>query len=488
MASQPCLPVLPYGNPSTLSGLSETSSFHSSPESFIASRILAFQASNPSLADLRTPIRAKILNRNVAVISSYSHVRQLLCEEEKTSCLSAGKAYAELMGPFFPPPNLLLADPPAHAPMKGAWRTRMASLSAEIRPMIRKIVVEYFRGFESGSTIDLYESMKELSWRLILGMFTAAYEKDAADIQALQEDILRGQFSLFPVTISAGLWRSPRAKGKAARKKLQTLLKSRAQEGRKGCPFVTNSVTETEDVANHLILFTSSLAVKSLASLLTATLLNLFLYLEPGRNDDDTHATRILSLKDSNVRSRLLRNMILETERLSPPVVGVMRRITQDMVLSSTQEQIQDTLLLKDWDVWLYFVGATRDSAVFGDEADLFRPGKHFELTGHGSGAGYGFAYGAGPKSCLGEELMREVVTTVATTCLGSDSQDEEGTKTMIQLQGNHKDIPKGVQGWLGWQRNVKPEEWARDMKQLPTQRPLKAVMVKLVHNLGTES
>lgn len=488
MASRPCLPVLPYGNSSTLSGLSETSSFHSSPESFIASRVIAFQASNPSLADLRSPIRAKILNRNVAVISSYCHVRQLLCDEERTSCLSAGEAYAELMGPFFPPPNLLLADSPAHAPMKTTWRTRMASLPAEMRPMIQKSVVEYFRGFRSGSTIDLYESMKELSWRLILGIFMAASERDAAEIQALQEDILRGQFSLFPVTISAGIWRSPRAKGKAARKKLLTLLKARAQGGRKGCPFVTNSVTETDDVANHLILFTSSLAVKSLASLVTATFLNLFIYLEPGRNDDDTNATRITSFKDSNVRSELLRNILLETERLSPPVVGVMRRITQDMILSSVQEQIQDTLLLKDWDVWLYFVGASRDPAVFGDEADLLRPGKHFELTGHGSGAGYGFAYGAGPKSCLGEELMRQIVTTVAMTCLGSDSQDEGGTQTMIQLQGNHKDIPKGVQGWLGWQGNVKPEEWARDMKQLPTQRPQKAVMVELVHNLGAES
>ncbi len=486
MSSLPRPPILPHGNPSTLSGLSETFSFHSSPESFITSRVLAFQASNPTLADSRTPIRARVLNRNVAVISSYDHVRQILCDEDIALKVSAGKAYEELMEPFFPPPNLLLADPPAHQPMKDVWKSRMRSLHAEVGSMVQEVVVEYFRGFISGSTIDLYESMKELSWRLILGIFTAASEEDAAEIEALQEDLLRGQFSLFPVSINAKLWRSPRAKGKAARKKLHVLLKARIENRAKTCPFATKSSTEVEDVASHLLLFTSSLAVKSLASLLTAVLLNLFIYLEAGRGDGDTHASRILTLTDRADQFELLQSTILETERLSPPVVGIMRRTTQDIVLSSRQNDIQDTLLPKHWDVWLYFVGAGRDPATFGEAADLFRPGRYYNPNENVNDLGHGFAYGAGPKSCLGEGLMRKIVTTVAATCLGLQSEKLDPNRR-IRLQGSPSDIPKGVQGWLGWQRNVKPEEWARDMKQLPTQRPLRAVMVKLVHNLDSE-
>jgi len=485
LGSQPCLPVLPHGNSSTLSSLSETFSFHSSPESFITSRVLAFQASNPTLADSRTPIRANVLNRNVAVISSYKHVRQILHDEDKASSLSAGKAYDKLMAPFFPPPNLLLADPPAHRPMKDVWKTRMESLPAKVHPIVQKTAVEYFRGFRSGATIDLYESMKELSWRLILGIFTAASEEDAAEIEALQEDLLRGQFTLFPISINAKLWRSPRAKGKAARKRLQTLLKARVEDRAKACPFAANGDVEAEDVARHLLLFTSSLAVKSLASLLTAVLLDLFIYREAGRRDGDTHASNI-SLSNAVDRLELLKSMILETERLSPPVVGIMRRTTQDIILASGQEHTQDTLVPKDWDVWLYFVGAGRDPAVFGDTADLFRPGRYHDLKENVCGAEHGFAYGAGPKSCLGEDLMREVVMNVASTVLGLDSEKLEA-KPSIELQGKRNDIPKGVQGWLGWQQNIKPEEWARDMKQLPTQRPLKAVMVKLVHNLGPD-
>jgi len=231
MTSKPRLPVLPYGSPTTFSGLSETFSFHSSPESFVKSRVLAFQATNPTLADSRTPIRAKVLNRSVAVISPNDHVRQILCDEENALKLSAGKAYDELMAPFFPPPNLLLTDPPHQQPMKDIWRERMASFPDEIRPIVEEIAVSHFRTIPSGSTVDLYECMKSLSWSLMLNIFLSAsndhYQnpEDAAEVERLQEDLLWGQFSLLPVSINTLFWRSPRAKGLTARKELQALLK-----------------------------------------------------------------------------------------------------------------------------------------------------------------------------------------------------------------------------------------------------------------------
>ncbi|KAL2048373.1 hypothetical protein N7G274_000284 [Stereocaulon virgatum] len=487
MASQPRLPVLPHGSPTTLSGLAETFSFHSSPEAFITSRVLAFQSSHPDLADSRTPIRAKVLNRNIAVISSYDHAEQLLCEEHLAASLSAGKAYDDLMAPFFPPPNILLADPPAHQPMKHAWMAKMASMPDEIRPLIQETALLYFKEFKSGSTIDLYESMKELSWQLILGVFMSApserqkAQKDQAEIESLHEDLLRGQFSLFPVGINLGVWRSPRARGLAARKKLQQLLKERVQKGMAGCPFTTQGETDEDDVANHLLLFTSSLAVKSLASLLTAVMLNL--YISPnsaGIRSSQSPASRILSLENTSNRDELLKSIILETERLSPPVVGIMRRTVQDINLFSNHEATQDIIIPKGWDVWLYFVGAARDRASFGDTADLFLPERFYGLVEGTASEKKGFAFGAGAKSCLGENLIRHIVTNVAATCLDMGS----APKTRIELQCDAADIPKGVQGWLGWEKNVTPEEWAKDMKQLPTQRPVKGLMVKLIHGI----
>lgn len=488
MTSQPCLPVLPYGSPTTLSGLSETFSFHASPEAFITSRVLAFQASNESLADSRTPIRAKVLNRNIAVVSSYDHIKQLLCDEAIISRLNAGKAYDDFMAPFFPSPNLLLADGPSHQPMKNAWASRMASLLDEIQSLVQEAVRFHFRDIPSASTIDLYESMKALSWKLILSIFMSSSDerdrarKDAAEIESLQEDLLRGQFSLFPVSISTPLWRSPRAKGLAARKKLQSLLKARVQRGKKGCPFATSDAADQDDIANHLLLFTSSLAVKSLASLLTAVMLNLYVYRDKASSQQATSvASRILNSEIARDRDELLKSIILETERLSPPVVGIMRRTTQDIILSTQKERFQDTLIPQGWDVWLYLVGAARDPAVFGKMADLFSPGRYYNTADGAEDSRPGFAFGAGSKSCLGETLMREVVTTVAKTCLGMNG----GSKGGVVLEASMEDLPRGVQGWLGWQKDVKPEEWARDMKQLPTQRPIKGVMVKVVHDLG---
>ena len=487
MTSQPRLPVLPYGSPTTLSGLSETFSFHASPEAFITSRVLT---SNASVADSRIPIRAKVLNRNIAVVSSYDHIKQLLCNEASTSRLSAGKAYDDLMAPFFPPPNLLLADGPIHRLMKDDWVSRMASLPDEIQTLVQETILSHFRGIPSESTIDLYKSMKALAWKLILSIFMSSSDerdqaqKDAAEIESLQEDLLRGQFSLFPVSISTPLWRSPRAKGLAARRKLQSLLKARVQKGKKGCPFATFSSADEDDIANHLLLFTSSLAVKSLASLLTAVMLNLYVCRDEASSQQaNSIAARILNLQIAKDRDKLLKSTILETERLSPPVVGIMRRTTQDITLSAQEERFQDTLIPQGWDVWLYFVGAARDPAVFGNTADSFLPERYYNTADGAEDPKPGLAFGAGPKSCLGETLMREVVTTVAKTCLGMNG----GANGGVDLKVTMEDVPRGVQGWLGWQKDVKPEEWARDMKQLPTQRPVKGVMVQVMHDLSPE-
>ena len=437
-----------------------------------------------------TPFRAKVLNRNIAVVSSYDHIKKLLCDEANTSKLSAGKAYDDLMAPFFPPPNLLLADGPSHQLNKDSWVSRMASLPAEIQSLVQETLLSHFRDIPSESTVDLYESMKALSWKLILSIFISSSDerdqaqKDAAEIESLQEDLLRGQFSLFPVTISTPLWRSPRAKGLAARKKLQSLLKARVQKRNRSCPFAISDSAEEDDIASHLLLFTSSLAVKSLASLLTAVMLNLYVYRDEASSQQATSvASRILSLELARDRDELLKSTILETERLSPPVVGIMRRTTQDITLSAQEERLQDTLIPQGWDVWLYFVGAARDPAVFGKTADSFLSGRYYKTVEIAEDPRPGFAFGAGPKSCLGEALMREVVTTVAKTCLGMNG----GSRARVVLEASMNDVPTGVQGWLGWEKDVKPEDWARDMKQLPTQRPIKGVTVKVVHDLNLE-
>ena len=78
------------------------------------------------------------------------------------------------------------------------------------------------------------------------------------------------EFSLFPVSVNAGIWHSPRKRGIKAKEKLQQLLRSRLKiRGQSACP-VARSKPESEeslqDTVNHVLLFTSSLAAKALVS------------------------------------------------------------------------------------------------------------------------------------------------------------------------------------------------------------------------------
>lgn len=462
-------PQLPWGNPSTLQGVSENFSFHASPESFITQRVLRLHRSNPEMVDSRAPVRAKILNRNVAVVSSHDQVRQVL---EATSTDDSGDspafvasaAYDKLMGPFFPSPNLLLADGAAYARMRKPWDERVADLPDQLREGVAKIAkahVERMCRETADGPANLYESMKELAWQILLEAFLGLQPGDAkfAEIEQLQEDLLRGQFSLFPVSINTGLWHSPRKRGINAKLKLQKVIGEHLRvQGGNACPFARSAGgrDKIQEVADHLLLFTSSLAAKGLASLLTAAFCNLF-FSPP----DDPRRTGC----QSQVREGAidLKSIVLETERLSPPIVGVMRRTTRDVVLISSGAAA-DTIIPSGWDTWLYFVGAGRDPKTYGPDCEQFRPSRYARGEVPES-----FAFGSGPKTCLGRAFMHEVICQILHTFI------EEGVTTS-SVSGLE---PEGVRAWLGWSEEpVSPDVWASDVKQLPTQHPTKPIMV----------
>ncbi|KAI4188553.1 MAG: hypothetical protein L6R41_002068 [Letrouitia leprolyta] len=322
--------------------------------------------------------------------------------------------------------------------------------------------------------------MKSFSWLILLSAFVPEEGQDAthAEIEALHEDLLRGQFSLFPVSINTPFWRSPRSKGLQACQNLQSLFTSTVDTGK--CPFSHSNDGEGQDIANHLLLFTSSLAAKALASFLTAVLLNVYVFHENGVS----LSAKIQALEDADKRSKYIRSIIYETERLSPPVVGIMRHTSRDIVIASRDDVTPSTLVPTAWDIWLYFVGAGRDSAEFGKTAEKFVFDRYLKTE---STQPEGFAFGSGPKTCLGKDLMRIVASELVETCLGQNSKigkDNTSDRSVITFHSDQDALPSGTQSWLGWKSGIEPEAWARDMKQLPTQRPRKPVLVKLDHQL----
>lgn len=228
--------------------------------------------------------------------------------------------------------------------------------------------------------------------------------------------------------------------------------------------------------------------------------LNLFVWRDnkAGAREDQQEPLSLASLIRSqghpSSRRKMLRSILLETERLSPPVVGVMRRVQRDVVLRpDARNQAAggaDHAVPAGNDIWLYLSGAARDPAVFGDDADLFRWDRYMdsgsrshsledECEGETEGVSAGLAYGAGPKMCLGVDVVREVVGVVAEVMV------EEGEFNLGLVDGEGKGgnallLDKGVRGWLGWEAGVGAEAVARGMKQLPVQRPRRVINVRV--------
>ena len=461
--------------------LNQTFAFHASPEDFISARLQELAVSDPGLLPSngeKSIVRASILNRNVHVVTSYRLCREILYsdgqkqsnrirpsspdEELRPDTFAVGPAYRELMYDWFPSPNILMEDGLAHAQHKQQWKEQLSTLPSDTDTTTRDIARAFITStLIPGSRLDLYESLKTLSWDLIfrvfLGLDRATDPKTFSNVETAQEALLRGQFSLFPVSVNTPFWQSARSKGLRARQELQVMLAEHLDlREPSNCPLLRQTQCTKLDVSSHCLLFTSSITNKALSSLLTAVLANLFLM--PG----DQSLASLVRSQPEKLREETLRSTILETERLSPPVIGVMRRVQQDLVLSTGDGDDVSHQVPAAHDVWLYLAGANRDGTVF-EEAERF----HFDRFMHENSEDrpHGLGFGAGPKACLGLDTVRQIVTTVV----------QELIVAGVELEGTT--VEEGVKGWLGWE-DVAPSAIARDLKQLPCQRPRNPIMV----------
>lgn len=484
-------PVLSSGFSTPVSVLSESLSFHASPHAFLTQRGQSTDAENKN--SFPKAVAARILNRKVAILASHRQCVEVLSAGAKSdgsasslrksdnnpvdgTTFAALPAYQQLMADFFPPPNLLLLPYQDHETKRQPWDTHMMNVRDMSKPFLQSIAETELSQWANGLQIDLYESMKALSWKLLLGVFLGVGPEDTLyqSIATWQEDLLRGQFSLFPVSIRTPFWSSARSRGIQARRQLQKALLEffAAGSDSTSCPFAAAKADtiENDEVAANVLLFTSSIAVKSLASLLTAFILNLYLF-----DDGGTTLAEQIRQSEPAARDALLKGALYETERLSPPIIGVMRRVQHDIVLKQADSTNLDAdasvTVPSGWDAWLYFAGAGRQECDYAN-AQQFDPRRFINVT---TGSDLSkecpplpLAFGHGKKTCLGRGLVRDTVKVVARTMIASG----------IQLQG--KVEAHGVCAWLGWldMNSVTSEQIARDMKQLPSQRPREPIQL----------
>ncbi|KAK5168441.1 uncharacterized protein LTR77_007011 [Saxophila tyrrhenica] len=497
------------------SRITQSLTFHQSPGSFIFDRSQWPDSDDTTRAERIPPVvTAEILNRNVHIVSSYRLCKAILTCNETSGAreaepssgdarldgqklppdtFTAGPAYEQLMAAFFPPPDILLQDGKSHHESKNKWKTSFAGLIENCIPHVeiltRQALNLQIGPFPRDRPFDLYEALKDFAWDLLLGVFLGlrrdTNKKNFGEIVSRQEDLLRGQFSLFPVALSVPFWSSARSRGLKAVRNLGPAMRKhlnhqweRSQqpsESGQSCPFAHgikagSSGLSEEEIVSHTRLFTSSIANKALASLLTAYFMNMFLWRDSEhQHDEGSLASLVASQADPDTRHSMLSSILLETARLSPPVVGVMRRSMETVKLEQDMapDESSSHTIPAGHDAWLYFVAANRDPSVFKDPGE-FRWDRF--MSGETS-QDLGLAFGAGCKTCLGADLTHQICITVMHTLLDCG----------LKIEGRVEEA--GVKQWLGWDRSPSPEAMARDLKQLPCQKPRRPVMVTLCRN-----
>jgi len=396
--------IPPGESKSILWTITQSRSFHNDPNAFITTRLRKYESSI---------IRVNLLYRDIAIVSRYEDVRNLFLLEGASST-----GYEDLIADFFKQPNLLLQD--RETGEWKAWRREWEQIITEID--VSSIPSIIHDGLCDG---DIYRTMKNLSQRLIDHMF-------GIQTQSLQKDIFRGQFSI-PVGVNTRIFQSGRSRGLAA---VETLHKQISQN-LGSCPYLQRTTLPEENQSRHVLMFTSSLVVKAVASLLSATVLHL---------SDKRLLKHIHSSADPQ---SILRSIMLECERLSPPIIGCVRRATRPVRLGGVE-------IPQGWDLWSYFVAANRDAAIY-SSPDTFQYDRFL------SDIPEPLTFGYGAKHCLGRELVRGIVMEVL---------------SQVSVCGiSHTPLSRDVQYWLG----LSPIQ-ASGIKQLPTQRPRLPITVSFTN------
>jgi len=113
----------------------------------------------------------------------------------------------------------------------------------------------------------------------------------------------------------------------------------------------------------------------------------------------------------------LTRGLVNETLRLFPPVAYIVRKAVDDLELRSGR------VLHAGDEIALLIADANRDPAVYGEDADAFRPRRYTELPPQYPQ--YGLSFGAGPHLCIGRPLV---------TAGGVDSRETRMPRVMNRI------------------------------------------------------
>lgn len=218
----------------------------------------------------------RVLNRPTVFLTSNSAVQELL--KEKWTNFSFGYNEYGMMQLF--DENLIFLEGDAWCEMKRSLeRVFHRDSVAQSMEQCHHIIKEHFKQMTTGKPIVVYEMFKALATQLSIALFLShdIGNRDAQEVSELMSTHWRGMISV-PVSVRApwAWWKSGYSKALTAKDRLTEIiseyLKSNPSNIASG---IQESCTDQDTAVRQLLLFTSALIPKALASLLTSTVLAL---------------------------------------------------------------------------------------------------------------------------------------------------------------------------------------------------------------------
>ncbi|XP_005094133.1 beta-amyrin 28-monooxygenase [Aplysia californica] len=341
---------------------------------------------------------ARFLNKPTLFVCSSEGVQEVLNDSEQA--LEMG--YEQFMGQMFGH-NILFSTNEMAVGFRHSLSQLMTSQClSEYEETLQRILVKKMSTLNAGSPFCLYQFFKDLFTEvcltLFLGVEFSENEETAELWKGLTSDHWHGIVSV-PVDLKlpgTGT-QSTFSKALKAKAKLLELISSQKNKVTCGFPHHMKSIEEFDETAvnQHLLLFTSALVPKVLSSICTSVCI------EMGNPD------RFQWQEKAKKEPKFLDNLILETQRLHPPLLGGRRMVKKKCVIAGYA-------VPKGHAVVYMTQPAHRDSAVF-DHPDQFLPERWDERPELIDKL---FVYGLGPRGCIGYDLSRLIIQKSLTELL----------------------------------------------------------------------
>lgn len=336
---------------------------------------------------------ARFLNTPTVFIGCNKTIKHLLTDGADFTELG----YKQFMGEIFGD-NILFTD----GEMAGAFRASLSELFCHdsltsYQTTISRIVQDRVHELGCLCEVPLYSFMKSLCTEICLSLFLGMDFRDAEDtadrIVNLTTTHWHGIISV-PVSIKLPIGGgSSFCRALEAKNHLLNIIKQKKLENSSHFPDRIQQCSHGDQekfVDNHLLLFTSALVPKALSSILTSLLIQI--------GSQQTEDQAGMSEDEEQLEA-----MLLEVQRMFPPFLGGRRVAREDFTLNGYHIPKGHAL------VYMSYHGH-RDPSIFPDP-DQFDPSRWNNVNVEDKGRL--FCFGAGPRGCVGQKLVGNILKTV---------------------------------------------------------------------------